>query len=555
MNDIELLIGLLVAVAALAWLAARLNVPYPILLVVGGLAIATVPGLPAVELRPDVVFLLFLPPLLYYAALLTSWRDFKGNLRPIMLLAVGLVLFTTCLVAVTAHWAMGLGWAAAFTLGAIVSPPDAVAATAVAQRLRVPRRVVAILEGESLVNDATALVLYRVGIAIALGQQSFSLGGLGLRFLWVAAAGVAIGYAAGVLVAWVRPRINDPAVEGTVSLLTPFISYLPAEWLHVSGVLAVVTQGIYLSRRIPQVVSPRSRLRAFAMWETLVFVLNGVIFILIGLQLPTILGALRDRSSAGALVGYAALVSVVVIAARLLWVFPVTYGSRVVSQALRRRDPAPDWRSVSVIAWTGMRGIVSLAAALALPNGSDGRPPFPHRDLILFVTFGVILATLVVQGLTLPAIIRWLRMPDEPDEADEETTARYLGALAAVERLDELAAAGGSRAPAIVRIRAEYDERIQFYVRQLVTAPPEAPAVGGNGDDRGGGGGGGRPGETGDDAAAMETFCSAPQNVRRQTIAAERGMMIRLRDTGVIGDEVLRRIQQDLDLEASRLGD
>ena len=553
MNNIELLIGLLVAVAALAWLASRLRVAYPVLLVLGGLAIAMVPGLPTVQLDPDLVFLLFLPPLLYYAALLTSWRDFKSNFRPISLLAVGLVLFTTCLVAVTAHWAMGLGWATAFALGAIVSPPDAVAATAVTQRLRVPRRVVAILEGESLVNDATALVIYRVAIAVALGRQSFSLGGLGLGFLWVAAAGVGIGYLAGVLVAWVRPRINDPAVEGAVSLLTPFIAYLPAEWLHVSGVLAVVTAGIYLSRRIPQVVSPRSRLRAYAMWETLVFILNGFIFILIGLHLPTVLQALGG-TPARTLVGYAALVSAVAIGARIGWVFFTTGARRVLGDPLRawigtwtgtaparpRTAPPTDWPTATVIAWTGMRGIVSLAAALALPNGSDGKPPFPHRDLILFVTFGVILATLVLQGLTLPAIIRWLRLPAEDDDAGEETTARYLGALAGVERLDQLAAAGGAQAPAVVRLRAEYEERIQFYVRRLAHAPPDADAPGDGGGD-------GNP--------AMGAFCADHVNVRLQIIAAERGMLIRLRDTGVVGDEVLRRIQQDLDLEASRLSD
>ena len=540
MNNIELLIGLLVAVAALAWLASRLNLAYPIVLVLGGLAIAAVPGLPTFALDPDLVFLLFLPPLLYYAGLLTSWRDFKSNLRPISLLAVGLVLFTTCLVAGAAHWAMGMSWPAAFALGAIVSPPDAVAATAITQRLRVPRRVVAILEGESLVNDATALIVYRVAIAVALGAESFSLGGTGLRFLWVAAAGVGIGYLAGVLVAWVRPRINDPAVESTVSLLTPYIAYLPAEWLHVSGVLSVVTAGMYLSRRIPQVVSPRSRLRAYAMWETLVFILNGVVFILIGLQLPTILQALGGTPAA-TLVGYAVLVSVVAIGARAAWVGTATALAKV--REARRPpgagDVTPDWRSATVIAWTGMRGIVSLAAALALPNGSDGRPPFPHRDLILFITFGVILATLVLQGLTLPPLIRWLRLPAEADAADEETTARYLGALAAIERLDQLAAAaagagGTGPPPNVVRLRAEYDDRLQYYRRRLARAP-DAPPDDGDG--------------------AMDAYCADAGNVRRQALAAERGMVVRLRDTGVIGDEVLRRVQEELDLEASRLGE
>ena len=244
------------------------------------------------------------------------------------------------------------------------------------------------------------------------------------------------------------------------------------------------------------------------------------------------------------LVGYATLVSVVAIAARIVWVFAATHVARLVAPAGHGNDPPPDWRSISVIAWTGMRGIVSLAAALALPNGSDGRPPFPHRDLILFITFGVILATLVVQGLTLPAVIRWLRMPEDEEADGEETTARYLGALAAVERLDQLAAAGGAAAPALVRLRAAYDERIQYYSRRLGQAPGAARGEGG-GEQAGDGNG----------EAAMDAFCAVGENVQRAAIAAERGMIVRLRDTGVIGDEVMRRIQEELDLEASRLGE
>ena len=529
MNQIELLIGLLVAVAALAWLASRVNVSYPILLVLGGLGIAAVPGLPRVELRPDLVFLLFLPPLLYYAGLLTSWRDFKSNIRPISLLAVGLVLFTTCLVAFVAHHVAGVAWPAAFALGAIVSPPDAVAATAITQRLRVPRRIVHILEGESLVNDAGALVVYRIAIAVALGHESFSFGTAALRFLLVGVAGVVVGYAAGVLVAWVRPRVKEPAVESTISLLTPYIAYLPAEWLHVSGVLSVVTCGIYLSRRLPQVVAPRARLRAYATWETIVFILNGIVFILIGLQLPTILDALA-HTPAPRLVMYAAVVSAVVIVARLLWVFAATALATTVRR--RTRHNRPGWKAMFVIGWTGMRGIVSLAAALALPR------EFPHRELILFITFGVILATLVVQGLTVPFVIRAVRLPDEADGDDEENTARYLGALAAVERLDRLAAgsavAAEQQAPAIARLRAEYDERIAYYSRRL--APPTTgPEV--------------------DAAGSTAEACAVNLDYRLEAISAERQMILRLRDQGVIGDEVLRAVQEDLDLEASRLSD
>jgi CPA1 family monovalent cation:H+ antiporter len=516
-------------------LASRIHVSYPILLVLGGLALGAIPGLPAVELQPDLVFLIFLPPLLYYAGLLTSWRDFKGNLRPISMLAVGLVLFTMGFVAITAHNLMDMSWPAAFALGAIVSPPDAVAATAVMSRLRVPRRIVHILEGESLVNDAGALVAYRIAIAVALGHEHFYFGIAAIRILFVAAGGIAVGLAAGWLVAWVRPRVHDAAVESTISLLTPYIAYLPAEWLHASGVLSVVTTGIYLSRKLPQVTSPRVRLRAYAIWEAVVFILNGVIFILIGLQLPTILRALT-QTPPERLVAYAAIISVVCIVARLLWIYPATYLPRRLFPSLAQRDPPPPWRAVLVIGWAGMRGIVSLAAALALPA------EFPHRELILFITFGVILATLVLQGLTLPPLIRAMRLPADSDGEDEEITARYLSALAAIERLDGLAAssapAAADQAPGIARLRAEYDERVAYYSRRLAPMTDAGQAGALDGADGGG-----------------AEACTVSLNVRREALHAERQMLVRLRDQGVIGDEALRAVQEELDLEESRLAD
>jgi CPA1 family monovalent cation:H+ antiporter len=519
LHDIEIIVGLFVLVGALAWAATRLKVSYPIFLVIGGLAISFVPGLPNVTLHPDVVFLVFLPPLLYYAALLTSWRDFKANLRPISLLAIGLVLFTTCAVAAVAHWAVpDLSWAAAFVLGAIVSPPDAVAATAVTQRLRVPRRVITILEGESLVNDASALVAYRVALAAVVGG-SFSLGGATVQFLVASVGGVVVGLAAGMLLAWVRPRIHDDSVEATFSLLTPYVAYLPAEWLHVSSVLSVVTCGLYIARRLDQITSARVRLRAFAAWEILIFLLNGLVFILIGLQLARIAAA-QPAASLRRAAGYAALISAVAIAVRMLWVFPATYLPRMLFRSVRERDPAPPWRNVFVIAWTGMRGVVSLAAALALPLTLEHGVPFARRDLIIFITFGVILVTLVLQGLTLPAVIRWLRLEDLGDARDdEEVMARYLAALAAVERLE--------------RVRAAYDERVAYFSRQLNPA--------------------------GDGAAAAATMdpadmaCETTEQMQREAIAAERQMVIRLRDQGTVGDEVLRRIQAELDHEESRL--
>ena len=534
MHVVEIILGLLLAVVALAWAASRLKVSYPILLVLGGLGVGFIPGLPHVNLRPELVFLFFLPPVLYYAALLTSWRDFKANLRPIALLSIGLVLFTTCLTAAVAHWMIPeMSWASAFVLGAIISPPDAVAATAVTERLHVPRRIVSILEGESLVNDASALIAYRVAVAVVAGTTRFGgqlefFSSAASQFFVAAAGGVIIGLLAGMLIAWVRPRLHDESVETTVSLLTPYVAYLPAEWLHLSSVLSVVTCGLYLSRRLNQIASARVRLRAFAAWDTLVFLLNGLIFILIGLQLPGIVAGLEGTSLRQA-VWYAAVVCAVAILVRMLWVYPAAYLPRMLSRRLRQREPDPRWQSVFVVAWTGMRGIVSLAAALAL------EADFPHRDLILFITFCVILATLVLQGLTLPAVIRWLHLSEAVDERDEEEiTARYLGALAAVERLDNLTTLGPAAKERLERLRSTYDERVAYYSRQLT---PD-------------GNGGATP-----EGAALDVACETGEQIEREVIAAERQMIVRLRDQGVIGDEVLRRIQAELDHEETRLAE
>src|SRR5215207_1081340 len=372
MGQIEIVIGLLVVVAVLATLAARLRVPYPILLVLGGSLLGFVPGLPQVKLDPELVFLLFLPPLLYVSALFTSWRDFRTNIRAISLLAVGPVLMTTFVVGAVVHAVAGLPWAAAFVLGAIVSPTDAIAATTVAQRLGVPRRIVTVLEGESLVNDATGIVAYRVAVA-AVVTGAFSIWEAGLQFVVGAVGGSAIGFAVGWLVVWARRHVSeDPSIQNIVSLLTPFVAYLAAEelphglWerlhelvgvpgdLHFSGVLAVVTTGLYLGRKSPYITSSGTRLQGFATWELITFLLNGMIFVLIGLQLRSVVGGLDDYTP-GQLLLYALLVSLTVIVVRFVWVFPATYLPRRLSRRLRDRDPSPSWRPVSVVAWTGMR--------------------------------------------------------------------------------------------------------------------------------------------------------------------------------------------------------
>jgi CPA1 family monovalent cation:H+ antiporter len=526
MHPVEVVVSLFAAVAALAYLAARLKVPYPIFLVLGGLSLSFIPNLPRVVLAPEIVFLLFLPPILYYAGLMTSWRDFKANKRPIGLLAFGLVLFTTALVAVAAHYLVGMSWGAGFVLGAIVSPPDAVAATAIMSKLRIPKRIITILEGESLVNDATALVAYRLAVlAVVTGQ--FSLGGAAGRLVWVSIGGVAVGLIVGVVVAWIRPRLKDDGVEGLVSLITPYAAYLPAEHLGVSGVLAAVAAGIYISRRIPSITTSHSRLRLYALWDAWIFILNGLVFILIGLQLPVVVERLREANTTH-LLRDSLLISGIVILLRMLWVFPATYVPRKLFPAIRRKDPAPPFGHVFITAWTGLRGIVSLAAALALPvTLADNTTPFPHRDLIIFITFVVILVTLVVQGLSLPLLIRWLKLADDGIEEREELRARYEGVHAAITRLDALVLLGEATPEAVRRVRSDLDHQATWLR--------------------------GRINGTGIDGDETDMVCQTEGAAHREALSAQHQMILKLRDDGVIGDEVLRRLQAELDHEESRL--
>src|SRR5271170_4923548 len=463
-NIAEIFVGLLLTVAVLAMLARKLHIPYPILFVIGGLLLGSIHGLPPVHLNPQLVFLFFLPPLLFPAALFTSWRDFRLNLRPISLLAIGLVLFTTITVAYLAHYFMHLPLAAGFVLGAIISPPDAIAATAIAERLKVPRRIVTILEGESLVNDATALVAYRFAVAAVL-SGSFSLAHASGQFFIVGIGGILIGLIVGWLAQQFHKRVDDAPIEITVSLLTPFVAYLSAERLGVSGVLAVVTAGLYLGRRMPELLTFKTRLQGGPVWEMVEFLLNGFVFILIGLQLPEVLQALSGHEiSIHRLVGYALFISLAVVLIRILWVFPAAYLPRLLFKSIRRRDPYPSWRHVTIIAWTGMRGVVSLAAALALPLTMDRTPdgpPFEDRDLILFLTFIVILATLVVQGLSLPLLIRWLGVKDDGLMEKEERQARLKANQTALARLNEIGEHEPAKASALQRLRAEYEDHIR----------------------------------------------------------------------------------------------
>jgi monovalent cation/hydrogen antiporter len=458
-EDFEVVLAaVLVSVAVLNALASRIGIPYPIVLVVGGLALGLVPGLPHVELEPDLVLLVFLPPLLYYAAFMADLRALRNDARVVSLTAVGLVLVTMGLVAVAGHTVLDLPWPMAFALGAIVSPTDPVAATAIMRRLGAPRRIVNIVEGESLVNDAAALVAYRVALAAAV-EGTFSLLDASLEFLLAAAGGVALGLAVGYAIGEIRRRLDDAPTEITISLITGYVAFLPAEQLHLSGVLAVVTAGLYLGWRAPELSSPPTRLQTFSVWEILTFLLNATLFVLIGLQLPVVVDDLAGQPLPE-LVGYAAIVAGTVIAARFLWLFTTPYVIRALDRRpqQRARRAGPAWRIVT--GWSGLRGAVSLATALALPVETDAGEALPGRELIVFVTFAVVLVTVVGQGLTLPVLIRRLGVvADEQEEEHEELVARLVASKAALTELEAMAEEGWAGDETLERSRQFYQQR------------------------------------------------------------------------------------------------
>ena len=516
MGDVEtILVSLLVAVVVLSAAARAVNIPYPIVLVIGGLAMGFIPGLPPVELEPDLVLVIFLPPLLYSGAFFADLHSLKADLRSISMLAIGLVLATMVAVAVVAHEVVeGLPWAAAFALGAIVAPTDPVAATTIARRLSVPRRIVNIMEGESLLNDGTALVAYRAAV-LAVGG-TFSLLDASVEFVLTATGGVLVGLAAGWVIAAVRRRIEDPLVETTISLLSGYAGYIPAEQLGCSGVLAAVTVGIYLGWRAPLIASPAQRLTGFAVWEMLTFLLNALLFVLIGLQLPFILEGLSDQPPA-TLIGQALLISLVVTGTRMTWLNTMPYIIRALDRRSSQRGRRMGWRPRMVSAWSGMRGAVSLAAALALPLD------FPQRDLIIFLTFSVILFTLVVQGLTLPALIRALDVKDDGGEQREELAARRAAVDAALDRVAELAGEEWTREDTAERMRGAFE-----YRRRRLAA---------------------RDG----DGESLEDRSVAYQTMVREVIEAQRRAIVSLRNAGEISNEVMHRLERELDLEDQRL--
>lgn len=528
MTETLVLITFFVAVVFLTVVARRLHIPYPIAFVIGGIALAFSRHLPRPHIEPDLILLLILPPLLYSAAWTTDVVDLRRNIRPITLLAIGLVIFTTVAVAAFAHYLAGFSWPLAFTLGAIVSPPDAVAAEAIFEEIAIPRRVAAVITGECLFNDATALVLYRFALAAAV-TGAFSLAKASVSFVIVAAGGIAIGivtaFAMEAVMRYISKQgFNDPMIASVIFLAAPFISYIPAEALHVSGVLAAVCAGLITSRRSSYFIDSESRLLASSVWKLLTFILNAFAFLLIGLELPEILRELVPHVRDYILYGIA--LAAVVIIVRMLWVFPAAWIPRWLSPRLRQTDPSPNVATLFVLSWSGMRGIVSLAAALALPY-SLGAAPFPERGVAIFFTFCVVFVTLVLQGLTLKPLIERLGVTETSKSAKRESLLRVRALEAGLERLREFEEKhrGALEAEIAGRLMEEYQERID--VLRGHAAPDEAT----------------------DYARAGEL----DRKLQKEALEAERRTIMTMRKEGEIPDNIFRSIEYDLDLAALRL--
>ncbi|GAA0308461.1 Na+/H+ antiporter [Streptomyces polychromogenes] len=512
------LVALVAVSAAVAGAARRTPVPAPLLLVAVGLVAAYVPGVPSYALDPHIVLPLLLPPLLHTAAVDSSYLDLRANLRPIALLSVGYVLFATLAVGwVTYLLVPGVSLPVALVLGAVVAPPDAVAATAIARRLGLPNRVTTILQGESLVNDATAITAYKVALAAAVGVSAGWAGGVA-EFLLASVGGVGVGLLLMVPIHQLRKRLREPLLQNTLSLLIPFVAYAAAERVHASGVLAVVVVALYLGHRNWQ-VDFATRLQEEAVWKVVAFVLESVVFALIGLQLPVVLKGLGEYEGLAA-AWYAVAVFLAVVVTRFLWVFPATFMPRWVSERIRTREPDTDWKSPVIVGWAGMRGVVSLAIAFSVPM------TVPHRNLILFLTFTTVIGTLVVQGLTLPPLIRALRLPPRDTQAETlaEAQAQSEASRAAEERLAELLEAPENSTlppPLADRLRTVLERRRNAVWERLGEVNPVT-------------------GESADDVY---------RRLAREMIEAEREVFVTLRDRRRIDDEMLRGLLRRLDLE------
>ena len=525
-ETLQVMIVLLVVLAAVAVIATRLKLPAAIPLVLTGVALALIPGLPSLELAPEFVLLVVLPPVIYSSAVSMSWREFRFNLRSISLLAVGAVVFTAVAVAAAAHWLLGFSWPVGFVLGAIVSPPDAIAPLSIARRMGLPHRLLVILEGEGLANDATALILYRFAVtAVTFGV--FSFGQAAATFAAIVAGEILWGIGVGWLMLHLRRWVRDPRVEITLSILTPFLAYWPPEHLGGSGVLATVTAGLFISWNGLRLISASTRLQGVFFWDLLIYLTEGLVFLTTGLQARTLIRGLTGYSLRQLAIS-AAIVCAVVIVGRFVWVYPATYLPRWLVPAIARRDPAPTWQYPFVLAFTGVRGIVSLAAALAIPLMTAAGTPFPDRDLVLFLTFSVILVTLVGQGLSLPILIRALGLAnagirERESERFEEFTARRQAVEAAMARLDELGVERQLPEELLAPLRQRHRDRLKHVAHR----------------------------QEGDDSHRQRV--ELHDELEFALIEAERRRINDLYRCGNLKDESRRRIERELDLREANL--
>jgi monovalent cation/hydrogen antiporter len=526
-DNLLLILSLLFIISMLTMLSEKLHISYPIFLVIGGLLISLIPGIPNISIGPDIVFLIFLPPLLYAAAWNTSWKDFYRMKRPISLLSFGLVIFTSAAVALVSHAIIpGFPIAYGFLLGGIISPPDAVAATSVLQGLRIPKRVVTILEGESLVNDASSLIVFRFALA-AIVTGHFNFWDASKTFVMVAGFGILIGLAIAHIIYFLHRFFpTTPSIDAAITLISPYIMYITAEHFHFSGVLSVVVGGLFLSYRSNEIFTYESRLPIYGIWETLIFLLNGFVFILIGLQLPSIIKELEGYSIGEAIL-YAVIISLLTIIIRIIWVFPGAYIPRWLFKSIRKTEPNPGWRTVFLVAWSGMRGVVSLASALAIPLTLNG-DAFPHRNLILFITFIVILFTLVVQGLSLKPLIRFLNIQvnDKESQKLQEQALRIQLAESVLAHIDTNYTEEIENHEAYKRVRGRYERMIEVAKKKL---------------------------EQEEGAEEGASFLPRYREMLVELVDVRRRELNRVRHSGEYDEELIREREWELDLEEARL--
>jgi monovalent cation/hydrogen antiporter len=527
--SVELFFGLSLLALVLAVFAKRHDFPYPVALVLGGIAMGLLPGIHMPSFHPQVVFFLLLPPVLAEAAYFTSLQEFLRFKRPIFLLAFGLVVATSAFVAfICVKLIPGMTWPLGFALGAIISPPDAAAATSILRGLRLPRRIVQILEGESLVNDAAGLTIYRFAV-LAIVSGTFSWGEASLSFIWIVLGGIAVGLVLAALYVRIYPHIKDPDVEIISTFLLGYMTYLSAELMHASGVLACVTGGVFLGAKSSTLFSATTRIRAVAVWQSAIFVVNAVIFLMIGLQLPAIVNGLSGYSTQD-LVLWSLLITVGVIVLRIGWAFLGAYLPRWIFPSIRRAEPKPNWQGVVIVGWTGLRGVISLAAAEALPEKLANGQLFPHRSLILFLSIVVILATLLVQGLTLRALIHWLKLPADRSSETEMLEARVFAGERVIERFGQLCREKWAPQPVMDRVGAFFADRLADQKAQLEieqgSERPEQPE-------------------------GFQTI--AEQRVWWELARAERSAINQLRKDRKVSAEVFRAIEREVDLLEARI--